>query len=105
MERHLETQVRLIGTIAPHRFLVLHPREWNLELDPRRLATHITDHPLDQRYDLLPIDKGHLQIDLRELWLPVVAQVLVAETPGNLIVAVRPAHHEHLLEELGRLRE
>src|SRR5437773_1900304 len=105
MEQHLEPQVRLVGPIAPHRFLVRHPREGNLELDPRRPATHMTDHPLDHRYHLVPIDKGHLQIDLREFRLPVVAQVLVTEAPGNLIVAIRPTHHEHLLEELGRLRE
>src|SRR5438132_4362211 len=105
MERHLEPQVRLVRPIAPHRFLVRHPREWTLELDPRRLATHTTDHPLDHRQDLLPIDKGHLQIDLREFRLTVVAQILVAETPGNLIVAIHPCNHQDLLEELGRLRE
>ncbi len=42
---------------------------------------------------------------LRELWLPVCPQVLVSEAAGYLVVAVRPRHHEHLLEQLRALRE
>src|SRR3712207_9041615 len=41
--------------------------------------------------------------ELRELGLPVGAQVLVAEAAGDLVVALEAGHHQQLLEELRRL--
>ncbi len=50
-------------------------------------------------------DERHLDVELREVRLAVGAQVLVAEAAGDLEVAVEPTHHQHLLEELRRLRQ
>ncbi len=63
------------------------------------------DHALHQAHDLLAIDERHFQVDLGKLGLPIVAEVFVAEAPGNLIIAIHAADHQDLLEELGRLRQ
>ena len=47
----------------------------------------------------------HLDVDLRELGLAIGAQVLVAEALDDLEVAVEPADHQDLLEDLRRLRQ
>ena len=46
-----------------------------------------------------------LDIDLGELGLAVGAQVLVAEALGELVVAIVAGHHQHLFEQLWRLRQ
>ena len=52
-----------------------------------------------------PLHEAHLDVHLRELGLAVGAQVFVAEAPRDLVVALDAAHHEHLLELLGALRQ
>ena len=44
-------------------------------------------------------------IDLGKFRLAVIAQIFIAEAAGDLIVAIDAAHHQHLLEELRRLRQ
>src|SRR4029079_9421707 len=46
-----------------------------------------------------------LCIDLCKFRLLIIAQILVTETACDLIVAIDATHHEHLLEELRRLRK
>ena len=46
-----------------------------------------------------------LDVDLRELGLAVGAQILVAIALADLVVAVEARHHQHLLEQLRRLRQ
>ena len=46
-----------------------------------------------------------LEVELPELELPVGAKILVPPGRRDLVVAVEPADHEGLLEELRRLRE
>lgn len=53
--------------------------------------------------DVLGVDEAHLQIELGELGLAVLAQILIPEAARELEVAVDPRDHEHLFEELGRL--
>ena len=55
--------------------------------------------------DILLLYKRHFHIDLRELRLTVGAEILVAEATGNLIILVHAANHQHLLENLRRLRQ
>ena len=54
---------------------------------------------------VLALDEGHLEVELAELELPVGAEILVAPARGDLVVAVDPADHAELLEELRRLGE
>ena len=55
--------------------------------------------------DILLLHKRHFHVDLRELRLTVSAEILVAEATGNLIILVHAADHQHLLENLRRLRQ
>ena len=63
------------------------------------------DKPLDEPEDVVLVDERHLDVDLRELGLPIEPQVLVAEALDDLEVAVEARDHEELLEELRALGE
>ena len=49
------------------------------------------------------LHKGHFAVNLREFRLAVGAQVFVAETAHNLVVAVHAGDHQKLFEGLRRL--
>ena len=55
--------------------------------------------------DRLRPRERHLDVHLRELRLPIGAQVLVAEALADLHVAVHARDHQDLLEQLRRLRQ
>ena len=63
------------------------------------------DQRLDHREDRVGPRERHLDVDLRELGLPIGAQVLVAEALHDLEVAIDAADHQDLLEDLRRLRQ
>jgi hypothetical protein len=102
-ERQAEADVGLVHAVEGHGLLVLHARDGQGELLSERFAQHAGHHALGHFHDLLFVHERHLDIDLRELGLAVGAQVLVAEAFDDLKIAVHPAAHEELLEELGRL--
>lgn len=67
------------------------------------LVPNVCDEGLDYGADLVsaytpavvwsvwrgtPCDIGHFEIDLCEFWLPVLAPVLIAETPGELEIFI-----------------
>ena len=58
-----------------------------------------------QLLNLRLIEKRGLDVELRELGLPIGAQILVAETAHDLIVAVEARNHQQLLVDLRRLRQ
>ncbi len=60
---------------------------------------------LDDSEDRFAAREAHLEVDLGELELPVGALILIAETAGDLEVAIEAADHEDLLEDLRRLRQ
>ena len=60
---------------------------------------------LDERHHVFALHKGHLQVKLRELRLPVGPLVLVPKTTRNLVIAIQAGHHQELLELLRRLRQ
>ena len=63
------------------------------------------DEGLDHCVDGLRPRKRHLDVHLRELRLPVGAQVFVTEAFHNLEVAIGTANHQDLLEDLRGLRQ
>ena len=65
---------------------------------PTTAGLHHVEH-------VLALDERHLEVELAELELPVGAEILVAPARGDLVVAVDPADHAELLEELRRLGE
>jgi hypothetical protein len=101
-ELHPEPDVRLVGAEPVDR---LTPG------DPGHLAHALAPHGPDggvdgggdHLEDVLLAGEAHLGVELGELELPVRSQVLVAEAPRHLVVAVDTAHHAQLLEELRAL--
>jgi hypothetical protein len=102
---HVVAQVRLVGTVAAHGFLVGEAGERRFHVDADAFFEHGLDEALDEADDVVLLHERHLQVDLRELELAVGALVLVAETAGDLVILVEPGHHEELFEKLGRLRQ
>ena len=70
-----------------------------------QLLPDLVETALHHFVDDILTGEAHLDVDLRELGLPVGAEVLVAEAARDLEVAVVPAHHEQLLVDLRRLRQ
>src|SRR3546814_17230421 len=65
----------------------------------------ISDWSSDVCSSDLFIQEGGFAIDLGEFRLTVGAQVFVPETFGDLVIAVETRDHQHLLEQLRRLRQ
>src|SRR6185312_2392049 len=74
-----------------------------------RLTQHLVEEvprqPLHELHDLRLCQEGGLDVELRELGLPVGAQVLIPETAHDLVVPVEARHLQQLLEDLRRLRQ
>src|SRR3984957_1092340 len=62
-------------------------------------------HFLDHMENIFLVWERHFDVNLRELGLPIGAQVLVAETFDDLEVAIHPRDHQNLFEDLWRLRQ
>ena len=71
----------------------------------RHVLEHAADHAFEDVADLLLVQERGFEVDLGEFRLAVGAQVFVAEALGDLVVAVEAGHHQHLLEQLRRLRQ
>src|SRR6185312_12793946 len=96
-----------IGFVTPvlaNRIVVLHTREWRLQLDAG-LAKRCREKSFDHFKHLLLPGEGHFQIDLRKFRLTVGAKVLIAETTYDLEILVEAGNHQYLLEQLRRLRQ
>ena len=63
----------------------------------------MADQGLHRLHDLLFLDERHFHVDLGELGLAVGAQILVAETAGDLVITIHARNHENLFEQLRRL--
>ena len=96
--------VGAVDAEAAHGFGVAHAGDFG-EVDVEDLFPEAFDEAGDEGDDVVGIDEGHFQVDLRELGLAVGAGVFVAEAAADLHVAVAAADHEDLLEELGGLGE
>ena len=61
--------------------------------------------PFHQPLNLRLVEERGLDVELRELRLPIGAQILVAEAAHDLVVAVEARNHQQLLVDLRRLRQ
>lgn len=100
-----EADVGLVDAVAVHGVLVREAREGARDVDIERLFPDGAAEAFDELVHVLAIDEGHLQIDLRELWLTVCAEVFVAVTAGEAVVLLDAGDHEHLLVLLWGLAE
>ena len=98
-------QVRLVGAETAHGFCVTHARERIGQIDPDAVLEEVTRERLHRLHDLVLRQERRLDVELREFRLAIGAQVLVAETLHDLVVAVEPRDHQQLLEDLRRLRQ
>src|SRR5690606_34656320 len=95
-EIEAEAGVGTIRAVALHSIGPRDPSKRDRQVMPG--LVHDLAHDLfHHRHDVIGFDEAHLDVDLGELRLAVRAQVLVAETARDLIVALDPTHHEHLL--------
>jgi hypothetical protein len=62
-------------------------------------------YPLAHGQHVVHVGKGHFNVDLGKLRLPVRAKVLIPEASRHLHVTVEAREHEKLLILLGRLRQ
>jgi hypothetical protein len=81
------------------------PGEGARERQPLGVLENLGHEPLHDREEVVAVEERGLDVDLRELGLPVEPEILVPEAAHDLEVALEPRHHQDLLEELGRLGE
>ncbi len=105
VEFETEPHVGLVRTVAVHRLAVREPWERRGDVAPERALHHVAHQVFVERQDVVFVHERHLDVELGEVGLPVGPQVLVAEAARDLEVAIDTRHHQHLLEELGRLRQ
>jgi len=101
-ELHAKPQVGLVGAKPSHGLVPCHALQLG-QLHATDFLEQMAGHRLEEIEHVVLIDEAHLAVDLRKLGLAVGTQVLVAETLGNLEVAVDAGHHEQLLERLRTL--
>jgi hypothetical protein len=95
-----EAGVRPVRAEAIHRLGVRHSRDLGGPLCTDTLHD-LGHHAFHQAEHVLLRAEGHLDVDLGELGLAVGAQVLVAEAPGDLVVAIHPATISSCLKSCG----
>ena len=99
-----ESQVWLVRAKARHGVRIGHPqhRRGDLVADetPERGRNRLTELE-----DVVLLDEAHLDVELGELRLTVGAEVLIAITTSDLVVALHASDHEELFEQLWALRQ
>ena len=101
---HVEAHVGLVAAVAAHRLVVVHAGEF-LHVDVEDHLEQVAHHAFERVQDVFLFHEGHLAVDLGEFRLAIGAKVFVAEALHDLVVPVKPADHEELLERLGALRQ
>src|SRR5580700_2133221 len=99
-----QTKIGLVDAVLTNGFVVIHAREWRLNLVARGLESG-GEEAFHGFPDALGLRVGHLEIDLGEFRLTVGAQVFVAEAAHDLEVFVETRDHQNLFEKLRRLRQ
>src|SRR5258706_4459183 len=102
---HAVSKIDMIGPEAPDRLRVRDAWEGLLDVDTNAFVPQVDEQFFEQLQDVFLLDERHLQIELRVLELPVGSKVLVTEAASDLVVALHPADHEDLLQNLRSLRQ
>ena len=104
-ELHTEAQVGLVAAIVLHGLGPRHTQERLRQLHAADGLEEVFRHAFEEVDNIVLLDERHLTVDLRELWLTIGAQVLIAEALGNLEVTVESGHHQQLFQRLRALRQ
>ena len=103
---HAEPEIRLVRSIAGHRFRIAHfGKRAEDALVRRHGRNQAGDQAFHHREDVVALDKGHFEVQLREFRLAVAAQILVAHAAGDLKIFLVAGHHQKLFELLRALRQ
>ena len=101
---HATAEVRLVRPVFRDRL-----RIWQPEERARCIATDERHDPLHQRLERREHEVlgrvRDLEVHLREFWLAIRAQILVAKTLHDLKIPIHAGNHQDLLEDLRRLRQ
>ena len=104
-ESEVKARVGLVHSVVAHGLFPCQAGKGQRQINIHGVMEHAGHETFGHAHDLIFIHKAHFDVDLGELGLAVGAQVLVTEAAGHLVIAIHAAHHEHLLELLGRLRQ
>jgi len=99
-ELHAEAGVGVVSPVSLHGVPVGDPREGGLELPAHARFEDVHHEAFHRGEDVSLVDEGHFHVDLGELGLAVRAEILVAEAPDDLEVAVEARDHQKLFEGL-----
>ena len=103
LNHHTKTKIGFVVTIFLERLGKGH--SWKIDnVEPFHLFENIFRQSFEHVQHILLVNIGHFAVDLGEFRLTVRTQVLVPETLDNLIITIKPSHHQQLLEKLWRLR-
>src|SRR3954451_18399325 len=102
LQLQAEAQVRLVRTVTVDRLVVGQPAHRQLHLDAAD-GQHMSQEALVHFDHVVGVDEGHLYVQLREVGLPIRAQVLIPEAARYLKIPLEAADHQELLEQLWRL--
>jgi hypothetical protein len=103
LELQAKAEVGLVGAKALHGLLVGEAGEGEGKLHAQGLAEDVGHEAFVEGEDVLHLHEAHLQVHLGEVGLAVGPEVFIPEAAGDLEVAVKARHHQHLLEKLGGL--
>jgi hypothetical protein len=102
---HPVAEISLIRPVAVDHLVERHPSERGVDLDALGLGDDPRVQRLDHREDVLLVHERHLDVELGELEPAIGPGRLITQALHDLVVTVLPAHHEQLLQLLGRLRQ
>jgi hypothetical protein len=86
-----------------HALVPSEMRQRKGHFEPENLPRRPLHEPLDHAHHVAGLNERHLDVELRELGLPVGPEVFIAEALRDLHVAIEPGDHQQLLVELWRL--
>src|SRR5207253_6436330 len=102
---HSEAAIGLIAAESADRFAIRHAIEWRLDVYVARCLENRGEHSFREFENVIWCDERAFDVDLRELGLPIGAQILIPKTFRDLKILFHAGDLEELLVLLGRLRQ
>src|SRR5581483_10435352 len=95
----IESRVGLVGAVTLHGIIVTQARKGERHVYAHQ-REELFHQALDDSKKLIDLRKSHFDVHLRELGLPIGAEILVAKASHDLEIAVETSDHQDLLEQL-----
>lgn len=101
LDRKPKAQIRFIGTVLIHRLPPCHTLDRRRNIIIHNFFKDTPKQPFPDRHNIVLLNEGHLQINLRKFRLTVRAQILIAEALYNLKISVKTADIRSCLNSCG----